>query len=119
MAQRYMFINFSAAPVTIHVFSHDDIQLCELVDSTPVQNPEQCGSRHGPGDFDLMIPPGAIVGFLTDHTAAVKAPQAADFVMHVANGNVPWPEPPPQEQNVRKGIVDFNARYRCFLALAA
>lgn len=119
MTQRYMFVNSSDAPVAVQVYTPDRIRLCQLVDSTPVETPEGEQGVFGPGPFDLEIPPGVIFGFLTEHTAAITAPKAEDFVMHVANGNVPWPEPPPQEQNVRKDIADFKARYRCFLDTAA
>lgn len=117
MAQRYMFINSSAADVTIHVITQDAFLLFELVDSKPVVTPEEVKGEFQAGELDLTIPAGAIYGFATDHTASVKVPAAADFVMHATNGNVPWPEPPPSPNALKVQTPDFRARYRCFLDL--
>jgi hypothetical protein len=118
MIQRYMFINSSGADVTVHVITQDAFVLFELVEAKPVVTPEEVKGEFAAGELDLTIPAGAIYGFATDHTASIKVPAAADFVMHATNGNVPWPEPPPSPNGLNVQTADFRARYRCFLDLA-
>jgi hypothetical protein len=105
MGQRCMFINGTDTPVSIQVYTLDQIRLYEFVDPTTASAPAnaqanalaQAPTQAGPGSFHLDIPAGTICGFSTEHTAAVEDRRIANFDVHVANGNVPWPDPPPQE----------------------
>jgi hypothetical protein len=118
MAQRYQFINYLDTPVTVHVETQDRIELCQLVDSTPADAPEEPQTQHGPGSFELTIPGGTIFGFFADQPAVVKDPKIANFVIRVANGKVPWPLPPPLQPSLLQHVADFNKRYACFLESA-
>jgi hypothetical protein len=106
MGQRCMFINGTGASVSIHVYTLDVIRLYELVDPASANAPAnaqanavaQAPTQAGPGSFVLDIPDGVICGFSTEHTAAIQTPQGSSLDVHVANGNVPWPDPPPEER---------------------
>ena len=103
MGQRCMFINGTGTPVSIHVYTLDQIRLYEFVDPTaanlpangPANASAQPPTQAGPGEFLLDIPAGTICGFSTEHTAAVEDRGIPNCDIHVANGNVPWPDPPP------------------------
>ncbi|HSR95444.1 MAG TPA: hypothetical protein VLM79_00180 [Kofleriaceae bacterium] len=115
MGFRYMFINGTKSNVTIRVFTQDGVQVCELVDSTPVEAPEQFRDNQPGGGFDLTIPSGLIYGFSSAHSASFKDPGIAGLDIRTTNGTVPWPEPPPSQNGLNPRQPDFRARYRCFL----
>lgn len=115
MGFRYMFINATKSDVTIHVFTQEGVQVCELADSTPVEKPEQVRDSRPAGEFDLTIPSGLIYGFSSAHSASFKDPGIAGFDVRSTNGTVPWPEPPPSTSGLKPRKADFKARYRCFL----
>ena len=96
MGQRCWFINRTETPVPIKVFTHDKIQLVVLVGLPSASLQTNVQTQAGPGPFVLTIPPGTTCGFATEHTAVVQDPIVKDFDIRIANGNVPWPEPPPE-----------------------
>jgi hypothetical protein len=97
MGQRCMFINRTDKDVKINVFTHDQVRLYVLVSSPSANLQTNVQTQEGPGPFVLTIPRGTICGFSTEHSAAVENPSEENFDIHIANGNVPWPEPPPEK----------------------
>lgn len=115
---RVAFVNTSSdTPVTIHVWTQDAVECCELLATTPVTQPEQNpGTRYAPGEWDLVIPAGKMFGFVTEQPVKFTNPNSASVVPIHADGKDPWPQPPPSMAG--PAIPDFATRYKNFLMTA-
>lgn len=114
---RVAFVNQSNdTPVTLHIVTQDTIESCELLATTSAILPEQSpGSTHEPGGFDLEVPPGAILGFVTKNPVQITNPSSSIVTTVYANGKDPWPEPPPPPPPSFASVSDFETRYKNFL----
>jgi len=114
---RVAFVNHSKdTPVTLHIVTQDTIESCELLTTTSATIPEQSpGAVHEPGGFDLEVPPGCILGFVTKNTVQITNPSSSIVTAVYANGKDPWPEPPPPPPPPFASVSDFETRYKNFL----
>jgi len=114
---RVAFVNQSRdTSVTVHVVTEDTVESCELLTTTPATLPEQAsGIVQGPGGFDLEVPAGKILGFVTKHQVAITNPNSAIVATVYASGKDPWPQPPPPPPPLLAGVSDYNTRYANFL----
>jgi hypothetical protein len=100
--------------VTIHVETQDSVECCELLTTTPATGPEQNpGTRHPPGPWKLVVPPGTIFGFVTEHLVRITNPNPAVVSTVYADSKDPWPLPPPPSPLA--SVHDFAIRYESFL----
>jgi hypothetical protein len=114
---RVAFVNHSAeTSVTIHVVTQDTVESCELLATTPASLPEQpSGTLWAPGGFDLVVPAGHIVGFVSKANVSISNPMPTVVTTLVANGKDPWPQPPPPPPPPFAAVTDFSTRYSNFL----
>jgi hypothetical protein len=115
MAQRYQFMNYMDKSVDVQVVTEDTIELYKLADSTPPDNPGELQANRGAGQFVIAVPAGTIFGFFTEKVATVTDPKLPGFVIRVADGKVPWPDPPLVKPSSLAHVADFDQRYRRFL----
>jgi hypothetical protein len=113
---RVAFVNCSKdTSVTVHIVTQDTVEASELLTTTPATLPEQNpGIAHPPGGWDLVVPPGAIIGFITKKPVQITNPNSAVVSTVYANGKDPWPQPPPPS-TLAATVSDFDTRYRYFL----
>src|SRR4051812_25712718 len=114
---RVAFMNQSKdTSVTIRVVTEDTVESCELLATTPAALPEQAsGIVQAPGGFDLVVPAGKILGFVTKRQVTITNPNSAIVATVYASGKDPWPQPPPPPPPQFAGVSDFGARYANFL----
>jgi hypothetical protein len=112
---RVAFVNTSKeTSVTIHVETQDSVECCELLTTTPATGPEQNpGTRHKPGRWNVVVGPGKMHGFVTEHPVKITNPNSAAVHMVYADSKDPWPQPPPVA--ALAGVHDVEVRYRSFL----
>ena len=116
---RIAFVNTSKdTPVTICVETQDTIECCELLTTTPATEPEQNpGTRKTAGRWEVVVPAGKIIGFVTQDTVKIENPNSAAVTVVYANGKDPWPQPPPLL--AAPSVPDFDTRYNSFLMTGA
>lgn len=116
---RVAFVNTSSqTPVTIRVRTQDAVECCELLTTTPATQPEQNpGTKHLPGEWDIVVPAGTMFGFVTEKAVDITNPNPAAVATIYADGKDPWPQPPPLLASA--GLPDFDTRYKNFLMTAA
>lgn len=119
---RVAFVNTSeTTSVTVHIEAQDAVEFCELLPTAPATAP---GVSQGmkrapqPGGWPLVVAPGTIVGFVTNHPVKITNPNSAAVTTIYADGKDPWPEPPPPSPLATK-LGDFSTRYGNFLAAAS
>jgi hypothetical protein len=114
---RVAFVNQSRdTSVTIRVVTQDTVESCELLATTPAALPEQAsGTLRAPGGFDLEVPAGRILGFVTKSEVTITNPNSAIVTTVYANGKDPWPQPPPPPPPPFAAVADFDTRYSNFL----
>lgn len=116
---RVAFVNTSKdISVTVHCETLDSVECCELLATTPAMSPEQNpGMTYKPGKWDLVVPPGRIFGFVTEHLVKITNPNSAVVTTIYADGKDPWPHPPPP--STFASVADFDTRYNNFLMASA
>jgi hypothetical protein len=108
----------SDTSVTVHCETTDSVECCELLTTTPATAPQQNpGTTHSAGGWDLVVPPGKIFGFVTEHTVKITNPNSAAVSTIYADGKDPWPQPPPV--TTLSSLPDFDSRYKNFLMTSA
>jgi len=114
---RVAFVNQSKdTSVTIRVVTEDTVESCELLTTTPAALPEQAsGVVQAPGGFDLEVPAGKILGFVSKQQVTITNPNSAIVTTVYANGKDPWPQPPPPPPPPFAGVSDFDTRYSNFM----
>jgi len=115
---RVAFINISTdVSVTLEVKTADSVECCELLATTPATEPEGPGVIRRPGVWSLVVPPGRMFGFVTEHPVQIANPNPAAVIAISAGGKDPWPLPPPRSQ--LSNLPDFVTRYKGFLLTGA
>ena len=117
--QRVAFVNTSSdTPVTIYIKTQDAVECCQLLGTTPMTQPQQNpGVVHPAGEWTLVVPPGAMFGFVTEHPVNVTNLTSSAVIAIYAGGKDPWPQPPPAL--AMPTVPDFATRYKNFLMTAA
>jgi hypothetical protein len=116
---RIAFINTSKAThVTIQVVTQDAVECRELLTTTPATEPDQNpGMRWPAGPWTVDVPPGKIIGFVTQYPVKITNPNSAAVSIIYTNGKDPWPQPPPVLSFA--SVPDLDIRYNSFLLTGA
>ena len=104
--------------VTVQVETQDAIECCELrTTRLAAEREEPPGTTYAPGRWALVVPPGSVFGFVTEHPVKITNPSPGSLVTVYADGKDPWPQPPPAFE-VRKA-PGFDGLYKGFLMTSA
>ncbi len=115
---RVAFINISNdVSVTLEIKTADSVECCELLTTTPATEAEGAGVIHPAGVWSLVVPPGRMFGFISEHPVQIANPNSAAIIAISAGGKDPWPLPPPRPQLLN--VPDFLTRYKGFLLTGA
>jgi hypothetical protein len=116
---RIAFVNMSkATTVTIQVETQDAVECRELLTTTPATEPDQHPGKGCPaGPWTVDVPPGKIIGFVTQYLVKITNPNSAAVTVIYTNGKDPWPQPPPVLPF--ESVPDLPIRYNSFLMTGA